>query len=466
MHILFIAEELYNEHLGIMSLSSALKKAGHSVDIAEAMYDKVRIKLKNNNFTILAYSAYSFAIPHYLNLNRKIKESFKVFSIFGGPHATMFPEIIEEDGVDGICIGEGEYALLNLVNSLSKSKPIANIANLWIKQNSQIFYSPAMSFIKDLDSLPFADRSLFPHSFPTHIMTSRGCPYKCSFCLESSQFRRRSVDNVIQELKEIRIKTRLKFIYFTDATFNSSHAWLKEFSEKYRKEIRLPFFCSIRADLVTPESAGYLKDAGCFSVTMAIESANDYLRNEILKKGISKEQIISAAKIIKKYKIRLRTSNMLGIPFGSLDDDLETLRLNIKCHSDYARGYIFSLFKNTDLYNLLAKESKAKYLVLNSKGYDVLRDSNNSHNEMHKIENLQKIFGVVVEFPFLLPLVPFLIKLPLSRFYSVIFFFWQGYCFYFRIMCGYLLGQRHSFIKINEWLKLLRLKRSINVSRA
>ena len=100
----------------------------------------------------------------------------------------------------------------------------------------------------------------------------------------------------------------------------------------------------------------YLKEAGCYCVCMGIESANDYLRNEVLKKGISKEQIISAAQIIKRYKIKLKTTNLVGVPLGSLKDDLDTLRLNIQCRSNYARGNMLFVYRNTDLYTFLIND--------------------------------------------------------------------------------------------------------------
>jgi len=450
MNILFVVRDIGMEHLGIMTLSSVLKKADHYLDIVDARLDKIKRKLKNNNFTIIAYSAITLDIRYYLNLNRQVKEEFDIFSVFGGPHPTYFPEIIHEPGVDGVCIGEGDYALLDLVNNLTEGKPITNIANWWIKQDGQIFCNSVRPLIKDLDSLCFADRTLFPAFYRINIVASRGCPFKCSFCHARTEFRCRSVDNVIEELKEAKTKTQARFVWFQDLTFNFSVHWLREFSEKYRKEIGLPFSCFVRSDLVTSENMRYLKEAGCFSVSMGIETASDYLRNEIFKKGISKKQIISAAQIIKRYKIKLRASNILCIP-GSLEDSFETLRLNIQCRPDYAVAAPLFIYSHTDLCNFLVDHSRFNS-GLNPKDYYLFWRSHDYMPNTRKIKNLCRLFSIAVEFPFLLPLLPFLIKFPLYYFYSFLFFIWGEYFNTFRILGGRLL----------RWKEFIRgLKRNL-----
>lgn len=454
MKVVFVIDNIYFEHLGIMTLSSILKKAGYDVDVALAEYNSIKSKLANNSFTLLAYSAYSFVISHFLKLNRKIKEEFNVFSVFGGPHPTHFSEFINEPGVDGVCIGEGDYALLDLANNLTEDKPITNIANWWIKQNQEVFRNPARPLIKDLDTLPFADRAIFPIYYAAVVLTARGCPYKCSFCQPRTEFRRRNVDNVIEELREIKTKTNVRFIYFVDMTFNISSEWLDEFSEKYRRQIGLPFHCRIRADLVTRENTESLKDAGCFSVGMGIETANDYLRNKILNKGITKEQILSASKVIKEYKIKLLTFNMIGIPLGSLKDDLDTLRLGIKCKPDYAKVEPIFIYKDTQIHNFLINDQRFKHLeVPEQDNYYIFWKPKGYSYNIRKIINLNQLFSLTVEFPFILPLVPFLIRLPLRRLYAFLFLIWTKYCLNFRIWGGNILGWRNFYIELLKGIK-------------
>lgn len=455
MNVLFIVRDLDDEHPGIMILSSILKQNNHSVDIVEASYSKVVRKLKMYDFQILAYSSVSPTIRYYLNLNLKLKKWFNVLSLFGGPHATYYPEMINEPGVDGVCVGEGDYALLDLVKNLSEGKPINHIPNWWIKQDGKVFRNPPQPLVEDLDSLPFADRTLFPCFDIATMVSTRGCLYRCSFCHQRFRFRSRSADSIVEELKRIKTEKRIRFVVFRDSIFNLSSSWLKEFSEKYNKEISLPFWCNVRADLINPETARYLKEAGCFSVGMGIETANDYLRNEVLKKGISKEQMINAVQTIKKHKIRLTTYNMIGIPFGSLKDDLDTLKLNIHYCPDLSRASITVIYKNTDLYKSLIKDNN-KIQELYFKDKYICPDSSGYIPHERKINNLQKLFSLAVAFPFIVPIVPFLVRLPLRWFYAFIFVLYRGYVQYFRIWAGSQLGTKKYTVGTKEYFKILR----------
>ena len=210
---------------------------------------------------------------------------------------------------------------------------------------------------------------------------------------------------------------------------------VEDFSKRYSKEIGLPFYCLVRAELVNSESIGYLKEAGCYSVDMGIETANDYLRNKVLNREVSKEQIISASDIIKRYKIKLRTNNMLGIPFGSLRDDLDTLKLNIRCRPDYAVATIFYLYKNTDLYNYLNINNRISYLSITDKNkrYYQFLQLYRSKSEVKKTKNLHQLFSITVSLPFLLPLVKFLIRLPLYRIYKLVNYILKKYYYRFKV---------------------------------
>ncbi|MBU1864575.1 MAG: B12-binding domain-containing radical SAM protein [Candidatus Omnitrophica bacterium] len=458
--ILFVIQYTGEGNQGMMSLSSVLKRNGYTVEFVDASYNKIKKKLKDNIPTILAYHVVFMFADYYMILNKRLKKEFNVFSVFGGPHPTVFPEMIQEEGVDGVCIGEGEFAMLELIDNISSGKPIRNIKNWWIKENGHIFKNPLRPLIEDLDNLPFPDRDLFAHQTlfdaeKFHIITGRGCTFNCSYCYDTylnklynnkeSIIRRKSVQNVIGEIIQGLERFPVKFIMFDDdGIFISSVEWIKEFSTQYKQHVNLPFFCNVRADLVDGEIVGCLKEAGCFSVAMGIETADDIIREDFLNRKMTVEQIISAARLIKQHAIRLRTTNMVGIPGGTLKNDLETIKLNIKCKADGVGTYLFSTaymrtcnpvthdLKNmSDYKNLLTTASLAS------------RDL---------VKNVRSLFSLTVEFPFLLYFLPILITLPLKRLYRLLDICWGGYCAYFRL---YPTGIKTFFRGIRKYLKII-----------
>ena len=260
MHLLFIIKEIDNEPHGILRVSAALKQSGHRTDMVVATEEdpvEAALRLKPD---VVAYSVYTGTQRYYLDVNRRIRAQMGVFSIMGGPHPTFFPEIIEEEGVDGICIGEGEHATVDLVNALENGDPIETVSNWWIKSNGHIHRNPLRPLVTDLDQLLFPDRELLYRAHPLSrerklkpFITGRGCPYNCSFCFNEAysdlykgkgrRTRRRSVDNVILELKEVRERYPLDFVLFLDDTFIINKKWLQELAVRYKEEIGLPFRC-------------------------------------------------------------------------------------------------------------------------------------------------------------------------------------------------------------------------------
>ena len=407
MRVLFVAENIRDDHhLGMMGISSILKQKGHCVEAIDARPGMIIEKLKYEAPTILAYSVSTFSVKRYLRINRIIKQHASAFSVFGGLHPTAAPEMIEEDGVDAVCLGEGDYAMLELADNLSEGKPITGIKNWWVKKNGVVFKNSLRPLLSDLDSLPFPDRSLFPRKNflnrkKIHIMTGRGCPHTCDYCFNSyynqiydgtwKNVRRRSVENVIEEIWQFRKRLPLEFIFFHDAIFSSPRKWLKKFSLEYKRRVDIPFFCNMHAGHVTDETLTYLKEAGCHIISMGIESSDEYIRNSILGKNITRKQIFDAARLIKSYNIKLRTSSIINIPYGSLENDIETLKFNIECNSDYAEAWFLEAFPATKIRTRINRDAKQALL------YSSLPNS----SQKTTLENLRHLFPFVVAFPFL-----------------------------------------------------------------
>lgn len=445
MHILWPIRELSredNQFPGVMGICSLLKQEGFSVELANAEYRTIASRLDPQTPTILAYSTPTCHFRFLMDLNRRLKKEFPaVFSVFGGSHPTFFPEMIEEEGVDGVCIGEGEYAMLELAREAAAGRPLTGIRNWWIKADARIHRNPLRPLVQNLDELPLPDHELFRQAMKGKItqaivLTGRGCPFRCSYCFNHVYrdlypteghrlLRRRSVDHVMGELREIK-RHGYQFIRFMDDVFILSREWVREFADKYQAEIGLPFTCLVRANYVTREIIADLKRAGCHRVMMGIECGNERVRNEILKRSMSDETIVRAAETIKAEGLKLVTANILAIPGGSLEADLDTLRLNIRCQPDYASVALLAPFPRTQIHEFaraqgyLDQETDAGLSA--SFGFG-LRSFLNFPDPAAKrqMENLQKFFYVTTRHPWLLPLVRRLIRLPSNRIFDLIY---------------------------------------------
>ena len=418
MRVMFLISDYQIEPLGLGYVFSALKKAGHEIGIIKTKYRASLFQsIKDFKPDILGYSITTGWHNFYINLNKEIKKAFpKVKSIFGGPHATYMPEMINEDGVDVVMRGECEQSFVNC------------LAVIEAGLNGFKRTVDPYPLEQDLDSLEFPDRELL-YSYSenlnnpiANVMMSRGCKFACSFCYSSishqmykgqKTVRYRSADNVIEECLEIKNRyPQKKMIFFQDDEFVIRDIEiLGEFLNAYKGKIGLPFHCQFRAEQMTSAKALLLKEAGCISVTFAIESGNELIRNKLLKKHLKDKDIFNCVDILKQVGLKFRSENMIGIPGETIDEALETLDLNIKIKSDVAWCALFQPYPKTELGEL------CKSMLLWNGSYEgIEKDFFTScpikRDRTREFNNLQKIFGLVVEYPILRPLVRGLIKLP------------------------------------------------------
>jgi anaerobic magnesium-protoporphyrin IX monomethyl ester cyclase len=453
VRVLFVAQQTDYEPQGIMHLSSALKASGHQVDLVVATHRDPVEAAREFQPDVAAYSVITGSQRYYLDLNRRIKgEVNGVFSVFGGPHPTFFPEMVEEEGVDGICRGEGEEAMVDLVDALAGGGPeaVLGIENWSFRRNGDggdagIISNPVRPYVTDLDSLPFPDRALVYERDPIsaaskikHFLTGRGCPYNCTYCFNHAlgelyrgkgrRFRLRSVDNVLEEVRWVREHYPLEFVVFVDDTFVLSKEWLAEFADEYPRRIGLPFFCNTRANLVTAEQVELLKEAGCHCASMGIETASDRLRNDLLKRHMSREQIVEAAHLIREGGLHLTTTNMIGLPTSSLEDDWETLKLNAQVRPSYAHVFIFQPYPRTEL-GEFTREHGWMVGTFDDIGEVAWDHSVLRFDEAHKraLSVLQRFFAIAVEWPRLIPLVKRLTTIPDNRLFWLLNKAWKGW---------------------------------------
>jgi radical SAM superfamily enzyme YgiQ (UPF0313 family) len=375
-----------HECLAVSILSAIAKKEGHDVKLLHTptifkdgltREFKRLARLFNNDKEVfrqleayqpdlIAFSVVTFHYRialHYAEICKKICPHAKI--VFGGIHVSSVPEVvIANDFIDYVVIGEGEIAFSEIIKHIQQDNSSEPIVNTWYKsKDNKIIKGRQAGFIQDLDSLPHFDKEIWKEIFPLKTyyftMTSRGCPYNCSYCFnhffrnipeeKSNYIRRRSVKHVIEELTTAKEKYNISVIEFWDDIFIFDKKWLKEFLEVYKKEIGLPFKCYIHVNLFDKEMAIWLKDAGCKWVDFGIQHINEEYRKKYLKRNESNANIVNTLKLLKKYNIVSFADYIVGLP-GDTKEHYEEARLFfIENMPDIIEPYWMSYHPKTEI---------------------------------------------------------------------------------------------------------------------
>jgi len=302
------------------------------------------------------------------NINKNIK------IVLGGAQATLEPkETISNKNIDFCVYGEGEITFSNLLKALKNKQPLKNINGIVWKNKGKVIINKPQELIKDLDSLPLPARHLFPmekyHSSANlrgkrtlNIMTSRGCPYMCSYCAGSLIFgkthRYHGTDRVIKELKEIKEKYGSDDIQFFDETFTANRKRVIELCNKMIKnKLNLEWSCFTRVNLVDRELLAIMKKAGAYQIFYGLESGVQRLLN-LIRKGITLEQSRKAMKITHETGIETWVSFMLGLPSETKEESEQTIKFAIEVDPTFVQFPIATPFPGTELYNQCKKYGK------------------------------------------------------------------------------------------------------------
>lgn len=295
----------------------------------------------------------------------------KVPIVLGGYHVTLNPDsAINEEGVDAIVHGEGEYIISDYLDALSEKGSLDGLTGIWYKKDGKIYKNQKRAWIEDIDSLPFPDYDLwqdidkyFYFVGQLWFMGTRGCPFKCTNCSEEPmnralpgvRFRFRNPSGYVREIKHqwLKYKDRgLRMAHPFDAVFTANAKWVKEFCEEYKAQGlsgNLPLSVFTHGATSQEEKIRLLAEAGCREVRIGIESGNERIRNEVYGKHATNEQIKEAFHNFRKYGINVIAYNMLGGPTETKETLWETYRFNKQLKPNKPIFFIFRPLPATDI---------------------------------------------------------------------------------------------------------------------
>jgi len=410
MRITLISTATFPSDQGIRTISSVLKKAGHEVKLIFMTYSedyskfyklpelKQLLKICKNS-ELIGINSYSSTTPRAIQIIKFLKENgINIPIIWGGIHATLFPEECINH-VDYVCVGEGEGAIIDLINALEKGKSVNKIANFWIrdKKTKKIIKNTVRPTIENLDKIPFADYDIKNHFIlegdsirrfreedlggGIFFLTGRGCPYGCTYCSNNlfnelykgkckTIVRWNSVDYIINCILDLKQRFKsLNYFDIRDDTFSLRPlSQIKEFCGEYKEKVKIRFKCLADPHTISDEKIKLLVETGCTDIIIGIQGV-ERVNKEIYFRNQLDKDVKNAGKIVNNYKDKLTV--MYDVitcnPYEKPEDIVNMIRLLQKLPKPYylsVNNLIF--FPGTSLYNKAIKDPKLKKMVIQS----------------------------------------------------------------------------------------------------
>ena len=343
--------------LGLLYMAAVLEKGGHTVNIMDCPVNDYRInhiieKIASFKPDVIGLGAITSLANVTKGIVSRIKKDFPDVTIMiGGPHATILPqELASFEGVDIVLVDEADGVINDIITDLPKYKKMKIVQ---------------CGKVKDLDALPYPARHLvemkkytsLPNSYKTtphvhQMVTSRGCPYTCTFCFDAlGKFRQRSVSNVIGEIKQLMDLYGYKEIAFWDDILTLNKKWVYEFCDALDNEgIKLVWSCYTRLNLVDLPLLKRMKEAGCWNIFYGIEAGDQELLDN-MKKLMKLDDMRKAVRWTQEAGIEIRGSFMVGLPGETPEKARKTIDFAIELEPDYAQFSICTPYPGTQLWN-------------------------------------------------------------------------------------------------------------------
>lgn len=377
------AHEIYPP-LGLAYIAAVLRENDIMVKIIDARSmgmsgEEVVEAVKRESPDFVGISVVTPLITSALDVSKRIKEALPTAKIiFGGPHIHfLHEEVIKADFVDFCVRGEGEFTTLELITALSEGRDMKEVKGITYKNNAnKIVVNPDRPFINDLDSLPFPARDLLPNHIYrryvmdeeerfTAILASRGCPFRCHFCAVPSMWgkhRRRSVENVLDELEHVSEMYSIDIVRFSDDLFAANRKWVLGFCKAILdRGLDIEWSCDGRIGLMSAELLKQMKRAGCLYIFYGIEFGDQRIL-DFSGKGTTINQIYDTIRHTKEAGIISYGYFMIGYPTETKETIERTIALSSDPNLglDHAGFSLVTPFPGTPLYDYCSESNLLK----------------------------------------------------------------------------------------------------------
>lgn len=396
--------------LGIAYMAGVLQENNIDVEILDASAEDMDFKdvekeLLKRKPDLVALTALTPTIGRALETAQVVKETLPdSIVVMGGYHPTFnFIETLEDENVDIVIRGEGEYIMLNLVQALENQSSLHDVKGIVFedKNSKEIVVNPEAPLIQDLDELPFPALNLLPmkkyrlldmDTHMTTMITTRGCPMQCSFCssaaMHGKKIRERSVENIVDEIEYLKTNYDIDTIAFMDDTFTLKKRKVMAICDEIlKRNIEIMWDCTSRVDTLDEKLLKKMKEAGCITIFIGVESA-DQQQLDNMCKNTTIAKIENAFKIAHKLKIRTIASVALGMPGDTKEIMNKTVKFVHKLKPNYAIYSLATPYPGTRFYkeafekNLIKIKDWSKYTLITP----ILETIDCSLNDMRKIQ--------------------------------------------------------------------------------
>ncbi|HNX81384.1 MAG TPA: radical SAM protein [Candidatus Omnitrophota bacterium] len=364
-------------HMGIAYLAAVAKPAQvriidmHAEHLTKEQFAAI---IHEGNFDIVGFSVVTPAVDSAFELASAVKKVSKdTLVVFGGVHPTILPQdVLTHNDVDVVVIGEGEVTFRELIQARQAGKDISDIPGLAFRKDGAVFFSPARPLIQDLDVIPFPARELFIHKEYTYpdslykasapIITSRGCPGRCSFCASHKifgrTFRMRSAAHVVDEIEDLVKRQGIREIHIWDDNFvtdrNRVFA-IRDEVVRRKLQVKIAFPNGMRADFINAELLTALKQMGVYSIAIGVESGSQRIL-DTCHKGVRLARIEEAFTLMKKMGFETWAFFMFGLPGETEETIRETIAFALKLDPDIAKFHLLKPFPGNETYEYFSSK--------------------------------------------------------------------------------------------------------------